>query len=388
MRVLLTGGGTAGHINPALAIAETILQHEPNAVVEFVGVKGKKEEDLIPREGFKLHFVVSKGFSGKLPTPANIKAVFLAITSPYSKETQKILDEFAPDLVIGTGGYACWPLMMAAAKRRIPTALHESNSHAGKTVRLLQGKTDRIWTNFSSTAERLRCRDKALCVGNPLRRDFQSLTKAEAREKLGLSKDRILILSYGGSGGARSINQSVIHMMRDLSSRNPKILHIHSAGKLGFASTMQAFQEAGLDKHSSCIVLDYIYDMPLYLAAADLVICRAGAMTVSELAQLKKASILIPFPQAAYNHQYLNAKELADAGAAVLLTDRSITENPTALTEAARELLLNGTRCAELSERIASFADPRANERIWQDILRLINEKDKKNKRKDRGKSI
>ena len=375
MRILLTGGGTAGHINPALAIAETVLKKDPTAVVEFVGVKGKKEEDLIPRAGYQLRFVRSMGLESKLPTPKNIKAVLLALTSPSSKETQEILDDFRPDLVIGTGGYACWPIMMAASKRGIPTALHESNSHPGKTVRFLQGRMTRIWTNFPGTAERLRNKKKVLCVGNPLRGEFETYTRDYARRELGLSNDRILILSYGGSGGAASINKSIIPMMRDLSSKNPKILHVHSAGKGGYESTVKRFLEAGLNKASNCIVKDYIYDMPLHLAAADLVISRSGAMTVSELARLQKACILIPFPDAAYNHQYLNAKELADEGAAVLVTDQTITADPKALTRVVAEILADSNRRADLSKRIAKFADLNANELIWNDIQTLVKKK-------------
>lgn len=375
MRILLTGGGTAGHINPALAIAETVLQNDPNAVVEFVGVQGKKEEDLIPRAGYRLHFVESRGINGKLPTPSNLKAIVLALTSPSSRETQKILDDFQPDLVIGTGGYACWPIMMAASRRGIPTALHESNSHPGKTVRILQGRMNRIWTNFPGTVERLRCKKKALCVGNPLRREFATYTREYARRTLGLSDRRVLILSYGGSGGARSINQSVIAMMRDYSSMDPNILHIHAAGKGGYETTIKAFFEAGLEKASNCIVKDYIYDMPLYLAAADLVISRSGAMTVSELAQMKKACILIPFPNAAYDHQYLNARELADEGAAELLTDKMLAEDPNALTQTARSILSDPKRREDMSRRIAKFADPNANQRIWDDIQTLVSKK-------------
>ena len=375
MRILLTGGGTAGHINPALAIAETVKQNEPSAVIEFVGVKGKKEDDLIPREGYRLHYVESRGFVGKLPTPSNIKAAILALTSPSSAETQKILDDFRPDLVIGTGGYACWPIMMAAAKRGIPTALHESNSHPGKTVRVLQGKVDRIWTNFPGTAERLRAKKKALCVGNPLRSEFGAYSREYARRMLGLDDDRVLILSYGGSGGAKSINQSVIRMMRDFSSKDSKVLHIHSAGKVGYETTVKAFCDAGLQSSPNCIVMDYIYDMPLRLAAADLVICRAGAMTVSELALMKKACILIPFPNAAYNHQYLNAKELADADAAVLLTDKELEKEDDVLSHEASRILSNPARRADMERNIARFVDQEANRRIWEDIQVLLKTK-------------
>ncbi len=374
MRVLLTGGGTAGHINPALAIAETIKHHQPDAVIEFVGVKGKREEDLVPREGYRLHFVESRGLVGKLPTPSNIKALYLALTSPSSKETQKILDDFKPDLVIGTGGYASWPIMAAAAKRGIPTAVHESNARPGRTVRRLAPKVDRIWTNFPSTVRYLHHKKKVLHVGNPLRAAFSAYDRETARRELGLPPDRKLILSYGGSLGADSINRGAIDMMKDYTSKDPSLLHIHSAGKAGIKKTLQAYRDAGLEKSNNCIVYDYIYDMPRHMAAADLVICRSGAMSVSELALLQKTCILVPYPDAAYNHQYLNAKELADSGAAVLLPDDAVSRKGELI--AAAKALLEGTEKANIMQKqIAAFADPDANQRIWQDIQVLLEKK-------------
>ncbi|MBR2020572.1 MAG: glycosyltransferase, partial [Clostridia bacterium] len=206
MRVLLTGGGSAGHINPALAIAETVKQNDPNATIAFVGIRNGKEEDLVPREGYPLHYVESMGIRRSL-SPKNIKALWLALTSPYSKQTNRILDGFQPDIVIGTGGYACWPIMAAAARRGIPTAVHESNALPGLAVRQLQGRVDRIWINFSKTAELLRKKEKTVQVGNPLRNGFGGLSKAEARKRLGISEDRFFILSFGGSLGAEEVNR-------------------------------------------------------------------------------------------------------------------------------------------------------------------------------------
>ncbi len=371
MRLLLTGGGTAGHINPALAIAETVKQNDPNAEIAFVGVRGKREEDLVPRAGYPLYFVQARGFRGKLPTPSNLRAAWLAITAPNAKDTQEILDTFKPDLVIGTGGYACWPLMVAAAKRRIPTAVHESNSHPGKTVRMLQGKVDRIWTNFPNTVEHLRRREKVVHVGNPLRGDFGSITREEARTRLGIASDRLFILSFGGSGGAENVNRGVITMMRELSSKNPKILHMHATGKWDYEASMQVFRAAGLDDAQNCIVKDYIYDMPLRMAAADLVISRAGAMTLSELALLHRACVLIPSPNVAYNHQFLNASELGNAGAAKVLDDGEVVRSGV-LSTAVREILTDPSLRQSMEKRISAFADPEANRRIWEEIGALL----------------
>ena len=368
MRVLLTGGGTAGHINPALAIAETIKQNDPTAVIEFVGIRTGKETDLVPREGYELHFVESMGIRRSL-SPANIKALWLAVTSPYSKKTTAILDSFKPDIVIGTGGYACWPIMAAAARRKIPTAVHESNALPGLAVRRLQKKVDRVWINFEKTAELLEKGTPTLRVGNPLRRGFGAISYKEARKKLGLGDDRFLILSFGGSLGAEEVNRATVELMKSFSSKHPEILHVHAAGKRDFEETMKRFREAGLQNYENCILLDYIYDMPLRMAAADLVISRAGAMTLSELALMKKACVLIPSPYVADNHQFLNAKTLADADAAVLVEESTLKDG--SLNASVKLLWRDEPHRARMSRSIASFADADANRRIWDDILNL-----------------
>ena len=369
MRLLLTGGGTAGHINPALAIAETVRKNDPDAVIEFVGIERGKEADLIPREGYKLHFVQSMGIRRSLSL-ANIKALWLAWRSPKLKETQKILDDFNPDLVIGTGGYASWPIMKAATDRGIPTAVHESNALVGMTVRRLEKHVDRIWINFEATADQLKAKEKILRVGNPLRGGFGAISKQNAKRALGIADDRKLLLSFGGSMGAEEVNRAVIRLMKDYTAKHPEVLHIHAAGKRDYEESMQLFREAGLPAHSNCMLVDYIYDMPLRMAAADVVISRAGAMTLSELALMRKACILIPSPHVADNHQYLNAKTLADAGAATLIEEKTL--NTDALTEAARSLLESTHVRHDMEEHIAAFADPNANCRIWEDIQGLI----------------
>lgn len=372
MRLLLTGGGTAGHINPALAIAETVKQNDPTAEIAYVGVRGKREEDLVPREGYPLYFVRAEGLDGMKPTPSNLRAAWQLLTGPYAKDTCRILDEFKPDLVIGTGGYVCWPIMAAAARRGIPTAVHESNSHPGKAVRMLEKRVDRVWINFPKTVDRLKCKEKVVCVGNPLRGDFGGLTRESARRRLGIGEDRLFILSFGGSGGAAEVNRGAIKLMEEYSSRDPRVLHMHATGKAGYEPCMERYLRAGLGEAKNCILKDYIYDMPLRMAAADLVISRAGAMTLSELALMHKACILVPSPNVAYNHQFLNASELGNAGAASVLADSEIAKSGV-LADAVRAILSDPTRRAEMESKIADFADPEANRRIWDEIGVLLN---------------
>ena len=372
MRVLLTGGGTAGHINPALAIAETILRNAPGSTVEFVGVAGGKEDELVPRAGYRLHHVKSSALQGSKGF-GRIKSLALAVISPYLPSTVSIIKSFKPDIVIGTGGYACWPIMAAAAQMGIPTALHESNAHPGLAVRRLQSKVDRIWINFPETAAAFENSPKVVCVGNPILQDFSTVDREEARKKLGIKKDQKLILSFGGSNGAEKLNAAVIDFMRSTVAKDEKIIHLHASGKINYEDSLKLFGEAELDKAENCILRPYIYDMPLQMAAADLVIARAGAMTLSELALMKKACVLVPSPYVAENHQYKNAKALADANAATLVEEKDLGEGR--LTAAVCALLGSDARLRQQQENIASFARGDAGQRIWQDIVKLTNKR-------------
>lgn len=370
MRVLLTGGGTAGHINPALAIAETILRNAPGSVIEFVGVAGGKEDELVPRAGYKLHHVKSSALQGKKGL-GRFASLALAATSPYLPSTVSIIKKFKPDIVIGTGGFACWPIMAAAARMGIPTALHESNAHPGLAVRRLQGKVDRIWINFPETAAAFGNSPKVVCVGNPILQDFSTIDRDEARAKLGIAKDQTLILSFGGSNGAEKLNCAVIDFMKSTVASDKSILHLHASGKINYEDASKLFAEAGLDQAENCILRPYIYDMPLQMAAADLVIARAGAMTLSELAMMKKACVLVPSPNVAENHQYKNAKALADAGAATLVEESEFEQGR--FTAAVRELLDSKEKRRQQQANIASFVREDACNRIWQDIVQLTS---------------
>lgn len=377
MRVLLTGGGTAGHINPALAIAELIRRNAPGAEIAFVGIRGGKEDDLIPREGYRLYYVKSKGIRRSFSPSAvvsNVQALWLAAWSPYARSTRAVLDEFRPDIVIGTGGYACWPIMAAAARRGIPTALHESNALPGLAVRKLQKKVDRIWINFEGTAGLL---DSAACVrrvGNPLRGGFGTIPRDAAREKLGLSPSEKLVLCFGGSLGAEPLNRAVIEAMRALAPKWGNVRFCLASGKRDYAAAGEVWRAAGLDAVSNCMLSDYIYDMPLWMSAADLAVTRAGAMTLSELGRMSLPSVLIPSPHVADNHQYLNAKTFADAGAAVLVEEKELESGR--LTAELDALLADDARLLSMSRAATPFAETDAGGAIWEDILTLTGKKE------------
>ncbi|MBQ4044482.1 MAG: undecaprenyldiphospho-muramoylpentapeptide beta-N-acetylglucosaminyltransferase [Clostridia bacterium] len=378
MRVLMTGGGTGGHVNPALAIANTIRQNDPEAVIEYVGTSRGIESKLVPAAGYPLRIVEIQGLRRKL-TLSNLKTLWLTVTSPG--KAKKILREFKPDLVVGTGGYVSWPVVKAAAQLGIPTALHESNAVAGVAVKMLARDADRIYLNFEETGAQLGCPEKILRVGNPLLNSAFTMDRAEARKKLGIpDKYKYFILSYGGSMGAERLNAAVLNLMRDFTAKHPEVYHLHATGSIEKELCGGWFTDMGLDKYENIKLVEYIYDMPLQMAAADLIICRAGAMTISELAIAGKCAIFIPSPNVTNNHQYRNARVLVDAGAAALFEEKELEGTGAApLTECAARLLSEEGRPQRTSmeEAIRAFAVPDANRRIWQDLQKLVQEKRK-----------
>ena len=372
MRVLITGGGTGGHVNPALAIANTIKQNDPDAVIAYVGTKRGIENKLVPKAGYPMYYVDVKGIKRSL-SPSNIKAAYLALTSPI--KAKKIIREFKPDIVVGTGGYVSWPVVKAASQMGIPTALHESNAIAGVAVKMLQKSVDRIYLNFEKTGESLTCdRAKLMKVGNPILGGFSSMTREEARAKLGIpDKYKYVILSYAGSMGAEKVNDAVLCLMREFTAKHPEVYHIHATGSIELELCTSQFKEMGLDKCENIELCEYIYDMPVRMAAADITINRAGAMTISELAATGKCSIFIPSPNVAENHQYKNAKVLSDAGAAALFEEKDLVDGAKPLIEEVEKLLSDGAEKlrAERSEKIRQFAVSDANKLIYNDLVKL-----------------
>ena len=371
MRVLMTGGGTGGHVNPAIAIANTIKTNIPDAQIAFVGTKKGIENKLVASEGYPIFHVEVRGFRRSL-SPRNIKAAYLAFTSPI--KAKKIIQDFAPDIVIGTGGYVCWPVLVAASRMGIPTMVHESNAVPGVTVKQLQKYVDKILLNFEEAANHLSAKDKIVHVGNPLKSAFGTMSREEARKKLGIDdKYKTFILSYGGSLGAERVNDAAIELMRDFVAKRPDVLHVHATGALEHDAAISKYMEYELETHENTELLEYIYDMPVRMAAADIVISRAGAMTVSELSLMKKTAVLIPSPNVTNNHQYKNAKVLFDAGAAVLLEEKELFDGR--LENEIESLCDDIEKRRRMEEKIGEFANPDANKLIYREILELTKNK-------------
>ena len=373
MRILMTGGGTAGHVNPALAIAATIKEHHPDAEIAFVASAQPRDKagDLVPRAGYPLHTVHIRGMARPYWSPSNIKLLYLMVKS--RKEAAALISDFKPDLIVGTGGFACWPLCSVGRKMGIPTALHESNALPGKAILRLRSSVDLILVNFEDTVRRLDAKGKhspAVRVGNPMMPGFATASREEARRQLGLRDTDLHVLSFGGSLGAEYVNDAVVKLAAELTN-DPKVKLIHAAGKRDYDRIRAAWDATSAGKCDRMTLVDYIYDMPAQMAAADLVISRAGAMSISELALTGKAAILIPSPYVAEQHQLKNAMALVKEGAAVCVEEHTLTEG--ALTRQVKALLGDSAAREEMGRNIRErIACPDANERIYDCLSELV----------------
>lgn len=329
MRVLIACGGTGGHINPGLAIADIIKSKYPNAEFLFAGTPKGMESKLVPKAGYRLETIKVAGFQRKISFEnigRNAKAV--AYLAASGKRAKEIIKNFKPDIAIGTGGYAAGPVIRKAAKMGIPTAIHEQNAYPGVTNKLLSKEVDFV---MLTVIEALDFMDKSkfeyAVTGLPVRSNINTMSKAEARKKLGMD-DSFTILSFGGSLGAGCINDTMTETIKWHTKNNLRINHIHGYGGMGKDSFPQAMKEAGIPLKSDRLrITEYINDMDVCLAAADLVICRSGASTLAELEAAGKASILIPSPIVAGNHQYHNAMVLGKAGAAIVIEQKDVTND-------------------------------------------------------------
>ncbi len=366
MRVIFCGGGTMGHVSPALAIAEALVSKDRKTDILFVGRDGGEENEAIKKASFKLKTLEIYGIQRKL-TLKNIKRLLIARRA--TKEAMRIIKDFSPDVVVGTGGYVCFPVLRAAKKLKIPTAIHESNAAPGLVTRLLAGGCDRVFLNLPGTEKEFRKKDNIRIVGNPVRRDFSDCDRASARRALNVRENEFLIVSFGGSGGSEKINECLISFMKNHSSKNRRVRHIHATGKKYYKKT-EEIRSRYSQRKNGCEIRAYIDNMPTLMSAADLVISRCGAMTIAELSAAGTASILIPSPNVTGNHQYKNARLLSDAGAAVMLLEEDLTEK--ALTELVRDVEDNPEKRQKMREKIKQFYISDSRDKIIAEIAKIV----------------
>ena len=332
MKVIMTGGGTGGHIYPAIAIADKIRSEHPDAEILFVGTQKGLEKDLVPKNGYPISFVTVSGFHRKQiwKNVGTARDLMKGL-----REAKAILKEFQPDVVIGTGGYVCGPVVRTAHKMGIPCYIHEQNAFPGVTNKMLEQHVNKVFLSFEEAGKYFKQPEKHVVVGNPIRGSFFAAETGDLRAKLGIEEGDFAVLSFGGSLGAGKINEAMAEAIHTFNGvKGMKVFF--GTGKRYYDEICKAISESGLELKDNIKVMPYIDNMNEYLNACDVVISRAGALTISEITACGKASILIPSPNVTGNHQFHNAKVVADKGGAILLEEKDLTAD--ALVKAILEL--------------------------------------------------
>ena len=371
MNVVFTCGGTAGHINPAISVAKLLLSRKPETKILFVGAEGGMEEKLVPREGFALKTLKISNYQRKL-TPKGVwhNVVTLKNLRSSLKKADRIIRDFRPDVIVGTGGYASYPMLKQGAKRGIPTAVHEANAMPGLTTRMVADNASRIMVCFPESREYYKHPERVSVVGMPVREEFLYTKRDEARARLKLD-GRPLIVSAWGSLGAREMNHLITDFMALECKNGCPWHHVHATGSYGWTWMPDYVREHGVDlkTHPDIDLREYIFNMPELMAAADLIITRAGASTLNEIQAAGTPCIIIPSPNVTDNHQEKNARVLERRGAAMVLREQDLTAEQ--LYTAAENLLYDNARRAAMTEALHGMAVVDSAERICQTILEL-----------------
>ncbi len=368
-KILFATGGTGGHINPALAVAGYIRENYPKAEILFVGTADRMEAQLVPAAGYDFKTIEIQGFSRELNFGGlkhNLKTVKLLLKS--EGQAKKIIEEFKPDAVIGFGGYVSGPVLSVAARMGIPTAVHEQNAFPGVTNKSLAKKVDVVMLTAKEAERLLKPKNPCVVTGLPIRGEIINANREFARAEMKLDS-RPLILSMGGSLGARAINSAVKFLIESRYEKKD-CYYLHATGKAGAGMIDEIKEKINLDANPQIMLREYINDMDRCLAAADIVICRAGASSLSEIQALGKPSILVPYPYAAENHQYYNAKTLADRDAAILIEEKDFTGER--LLSEVEKLLADPKKLAEMGRNAKDMAILDASQRITECVCRIV----------------
>jgi UDP-N-acetylglucosamine--N-acetylmuramyl-(pentapeptide) pyrophosphoryl-undecaprenol N-acetylglucosamine transferase len=359
-KVVISGGGTGGHIYPAVAVAQGLQRKLPHVEILFVGAEDRMEMEKVPKAGYKIIGLWISGFQRSL-SPKNLMFPFKVISSVI--KSLSIIKDFEPDVAIGFGGYASGAMLYAATIKKLPTVIHEQNSYAGITNKILKNRVDTICVAYDNMNKFFPER-KLVKTGNPIRQDLMQVDglRAEAFTHFNLSPNLKTVLVIGGSLGARTINESILKNLNKFSENNVQLLW----------QTGKNFAEANQVNQTGINVQQFIYEMNLAYAIADVVISRAGALSIAELAQVKKPVILVPSPNVAEDHQTKNAMALVEREAAILIKDSDAKQ---ILVNECIALVKNEAKQVQLKNNIATFSMPDAADRIVTEILRVIEER-------------
>ena len=362
LKVVISGGGTGGHIFPGIAVAKSLLKLEPDTKILFVGGKGQRESKIVPNSGFDFAPILVQGFPRKL----SLKwlKVFIKVPAGFLKSLV-ILSRFKPDVVIGTGGYVCGPVLLAGSFLRIPIVIQEQNAFPGVTNRMLGRYAKEIHVPFMEAAKYLP-QEKIKITGNPIRSEI--VTTPDSHEKLGLDKNKLTISFFGGSQGARSINLAVVNALKQLSECDSDIQIVHQTGESDFSMVKETYSKSPL----KAIVQPFFNNVEEVYSATDLMVCRSGAMTLAEITAKGLPAILIPYPYATDDHQTFNAKALEDSGAAIMLKDSQLTGE--LLANTIISLVKDKDRLSSMSMKSKSLGKPDAAQEIARSVISLVRE--------------
>jgi UDP-N-acetylglucosamine--N-acetylmuramyl-(pentapeptide) pyrophosphoryl-undecaprenol N-acetylglucosamine transferase len=377
MRVIITGGGTGGHIYPALAIAKGLLKENPKAEILYVGTEKGLEADIVPRDGYNFKTVTVEGLPRNLSLKL-IKTGFKLLRG--IGQAAKIIKDFQPDVVIGTGGYVCGPVVLMAALLGFSTVIHEQNAYPGITNKILARFVDKVLVTFPESIKYFPAKAPCLLTGLPIRQEILRVSTEEGLKNLNLKAQKPLILVVGGSRGARSLNVAMVGVIEEFyRSKQAQILHV--TGQSDYQDTIERLKLKGisLEEDGDIILKPYIYNMQDALACADLIICRAGATTLAEITAKGIPAILIPYPYASENHQEHNARSLEKRGAAILIKDKDLTGDD--LAQTLKDLLNQQNKLQAMEEASLSLGKPQALDDIINEITNISKKKANKNAR-------
>jgi UDP-N-acetylglucosamine--N-acetylmuramyl-(pentapeptide) pyrophosphoryl-undecaprenol N-acetylglucosamine transferase len=363
MRVIVTGGGTGGHIYPALAIADKFKEMDSETQILYIGCSEGIEKDIVPKHGYEIKLVDARWLDKK--TPAQIVKTGFSVSKGIL-ESLKLIKKFNPDVIIGTGGYVCFPVILAGYMKKCPCYLHEQNAYPGLANKTLEKYVKNIFLGFPDARKYFKQPEKLIDAGNPVRKSFFEITKKEARELLGIPQEDFVVFTFGGSLGSEKINEVAFELL-DIFNGHEGVGMLIGTGKWYYDNFQTKLKEKSIAVKNNIRVNDYIDNMDLHLLACDVVISRAGALSVAETTVSGKAAILIPSPNVTGNHQYYNAKAVADKGGAILIEEKDLKVKN--VVEAILKLKNDKTMLEKMSKASSSVAPRKALDIIYGKIM-------------------
>ena len=370
MRAIIAAAGTGGHINPGIAIANKIKEEEKNSEIIFIGTTRGLENDLVPRAGYELKTIEAYGLSKKISVD-NFKKMLKTLKG--YEEASKIIKDFKPDVVIGTGGYICGATISSAHKLNIPTLLHESNAFPGKAVKVLSKKTDAVMVSFQDAIPRIKNAKNIVYTGTPIKikkQKYSKNKKIDIIKQMGLSDDKPIILVFGGSQGAKKINEAIVEIIKEKLNENYQIIWATGPKQYDIIKENLESSNININNIKSIKIVPYIYNMEEIMNVVDVIVARSGAMTITEIATLGKPSILIPLPNVSHDHQLYNAKVLENKGAAKIILDNELQGN--ILNKTISEIIKDQNIIQEMGKKASSIAIENAEDKIYNEIKKIV----------------